>query len=103
MIHAENERSFEAALRGMAYPLTLESGSGPICSSPEDQHPLIRAALDYLLEMNSLAPALKVREWVSGEPLSSFQPGKLYILEFCGTSCEPSEGAMRDLIELQET
>ncbi|MDX0968071.1 redoxin domain-containing protein, partial [Sinorhizobium medicae] len=56
-----------------------------------------------ILQMNSLAPALKVREWVSGEPLSSFQPGKLYILEFCGTSCEPSEGAMRDLIELQET
>jgi len=24
MIHAENERSFEAALRGMAYPLTIE-------------------------------------------------------------------------------
>jgi len=35
-----------------------------------------------ILQMNSLAPALKVREWVSGEPLSSFQPGKLYILEF---------------------
>ncbi|MGF6178977.1 hypothetical protein ABIE33_007302 [Ensifer sp. 4252] len=24
MIHAENERSFETALRGMAYPLTLK-------------------------------------------------------------------------------
>ncbi len=53
--------------------------------------------------MNSLAPALKVREWVSGEPLASFHPGKLYILEFCGTSSETGEGAMLDLIELQET
>ncbi|WP_222086396.1 hypothetical protein, partial [Rhizobium leguminosarum] len=25
MIHAENERSFDAALRGMAYPLTKDS------------------------------------------------------------------------------
>jgi hypothetical protein len=24
MIHAENERSFDVALRGMAYPLTAE-------------------------------------------------------------------------------
>lgn len=35
-----------------------------------------------ILQMNSLAPAVKVREWVSGEPLAIFQPGKLYILEF---------------------
>ncbi|RVH17161.1 TlpA family protein disulfide reductase, partial [Sinorhizobium meliloti] len=30
-----------------------------------------------ILQMNSLAPAVKVREWVSGEPLAIFQPGKL--------------------------
>lgn len=35
--------------------------------------------------------------------LASFQPGKLYIREFCGTSCESCEGAMHNLIELQET
>lgn len=35
--------------------------------------------------------------------LASFQPGKLYIREFCGTSCECCEGAMHNLIELQET
>ncbi|MQX76658.1 TlpA disulfide reductase family protein [Sinorhizobium medicae] len=56
-----------------------------------------------VLQMDSLAPALKVREWVSGEPLASFQPGKLYILEFCGTTCDGCERAMRKLIELQET
>ncbi|RVG48091.1 TlpA family protein disulfide reductase [Sinorhizobium meliloti] len=53
--------------------------------------------------MDSLAPALKVREWLRGEPLADFQPGKLYILEFCGTSCGHCVGAMPGLIELQES
>ncbi|MQX55045.1 TlpA family protein disulfide reductase, partial [Sinorhizobium meliloti] len=56
-----------------------------------------------VLQMDSLAPALKVGNWIRGEPLADFQPGKLYILEFCGTSCESCEGAMFNLIELQET
>ena len=30
MIHAENERSFETALRGMAYPLTIVMASPTI-------------------------------------------------------------------------
>ncbi|RVI01420.1 TlpA family protein disulfide reductase, partial [Sinorhizobium meliloti] len=56
-----------------------------------------------VLQMDSLAPELKIRDWIRGEPLASFQPGKLYILEFCGTWCEACEGAMLNLIELQET
>ncbi|WP_234825963.1 TlpA disulfide reductase family protein [Sinorhizobium meliloti] len=53
--------------------------------------------------MDSPAPALKVREWLRGEPLADFQPGKLYILEFCGTTCGSCVEAMRGVIELQET
>ncbi|WP_457662334.1 TlpA family protein disulfide reductase [Sinorhizobium medicae] len=56
-----------------------------------------------VLQMDSLAPELKVRDWVRGEPLASFQQGELYILEFCGTCCDSCEGAMLNLIELQET
>ncbi|MQV97046.1 redoxin domain-containing protein [Sinorhizobium medicae] len=56
-----------------------------------------------ILSVESRAPALEVRDWVRGEALASFQPGKLYILEFCGTSCDSCVGAMRDLIELKET
>ncbi|MDX0463449.1 redoxin family protein [Sinorhizobium medicae] len=56
-----------------------------------------------ILSMESRAPALKVRDWVRGEPLASFQPGILYILEFCGTTCDGCERAMLNLIELQES
>ncbi|WP_457663245.1 peroxiredoxin family protein [Sinorhizobium medicae] len=56
-----------------------------------------------ILSVESRAPALKVRDWVRGEPLASFQPGKLYILEFCGTTCDGCDRAMLNLIELQES
>ncbi|RVP08811.1 TlpA family protein disulfide reductase [Sinorhizobium meliloti] len=56
-----------------------------------------------VLQMDSLAPELKVRDWIRGEALASFQPGKFYILEFCGTWCDTCEGAMLNLIQLQET
>ncbi|UFX02337.1 redoxin family protein [Sinorhizobium medicae WSM1115] len=56
-----------------------------------------------ILSMESRAPALIVRDWVRGEALASFQPGKVYILEFCGTSCDSCDEAMLKLIELQET
>ncbi len=56
-----------------------------------------------VLQMGSTAPGLKVGNWIRGEPLASFQPGKLYILEFCGTWCEGCERAMLNLIELQES
>ncbi|MDX0931518.1 redoxin domain-containing protein [Sinorhizobium medicae] len=55
-----------------------------------------------VLQMDSPAPEFKVRDWLRGEPLASFQPDKLYILEFCGTACGSCVEAMRDLIELQE-
>ncbi|MDX0617524.1 redoxin family protein [Sinorhizobium medicae] len=56
-----------------------------------------------ILSMESRAPALIVRDWVRGEALASFQPGKVYILGFCGTSCDSCDEAMLKLIELQET
>ncbi|MBP2471099.1 hypothetical protein JOH52_007193 [Sinorhizobium meliloti] len=56
---------------------------------------------DPILQMNSLAPALEVRDWVRGEPLASFQPGRVYILEIlcnlvwilCGGDAHPDRAA----------
>ncbi|WP_322884011.1 TlpA disulfide reductase family protein [Sinorhizobium medicae] len=56
-----------------------------------------------ILSVESRAPALEVRDWVHGEALASFQLDRVYVLEFCGTSCGTCEEAMRGLIELQET
>ncbi|MDH2357908.1 TlpA family protein disulfide reductase, partial [Bradyrhizobium sp. SSUT112] len=35
-----------------------------------------------MLCLASPAPSLKVENWLRGEPLTNFEPGKLYIVEF---------------------
>ncbi|MER9946422.1 TlpA family protein disulfide reductase [Mesorhizobium sp. M0092] len=52
--------------------------------------------------MESPAPSIQVETWLRGEPLSSFEPGKVYIVEFWATSCGPCVDAMPHLMQLQE-
>ncbi|MER8747083.1 TlpA family protein disulfide reductase, partial [Mesorhizobium sp. M1004] len=55
-----------------------------------------------VLQMKSPAPSIKVDTWLRGEPLTNFQPGKVYIVEFWATWCEPCATEMLDLMRLQE-
>ncbi|MER9770331.1 TlpA family protein disulfide reductase [Mesorhizobium sp. M0189] len=54
------------------------------------------------LQMESPAPSIQVENWLRGEPLTNFQPGKVYIVEFWATSCGPCVTAMPHLVQLQE-
>lgn len=54
-----------------------------------------------VLRIESLAPPLKVESWLRGQPLPSFQPGKVYIVQFWATWYQPSIAAMRHLVQLQ--
>ncbi|MHC1950499.1 UbiA family prenyltransferase [Bradyrhizobium sp. UFLA06-06] len=55
-----------------------------------------------VLRIGSLAPPIKVESWLRGQPLSSFQRGKVYIIEFWATWCKPCMAAMPHLVQLQE-
>ncbi|ASP89502.1 alkyl hydroperoxide reductase (plasmid) [Sinorhizobium meliloti] len=55
-----------------------------------------------VLRMESPAPALEVKDWVRGQSLANFQPGKVYIVDFWATWCGLSVSAMPSLMQLQE-
>ncbi|WP_225673074.1 TlpA disulfide reductase family protein [Bradyrhizobium hereditatis] len=52
--------------------------------------------------LESPAPPIKVENWLRGQPLTSFQPGKVYIVEFWATWCAPCVAALSHLVQLQE-
>ncbi|ANP91193.1 TlpA disulfide reductase family protein [Rhizobium beringeri] len=54
------------------------------------------------LNSGSPAPSIKVQRWLRGDPLSNFQLGKIYILDFFSTTCEGCGPALARLAQLQE-
>lgn len=48
------------------------------------------------------APKLTVKSFVKGGPVSSFEPGKTYVVEFWATWCGPCKTSIPHLTELQK-
>lgn len=67
----------------------------------EEAQPEEQAAVKPLT-LGDKAPELEIAEWVKGEPISQFESGKVYVVEFWATWCGPCIGGMPHVSELQE-
>ncbi|WP_246730945.1 TlpA family protein disulfide reductase [Rhizobium laguerreae] len=54
------------------------------------------------LSIGSQAPSIKMLTWIRGNPISSFQPGKISILVYFSTHCDGCRKALVDIGPLQE-
>ncbi|MHC4940792.1 MAG: TlpA family protein disulfide reductase [Planctomycetota bacterium] len=62
---------------------------------------LCPAAFAQDLIVGSDAPALEIKEWVKGDPVT-IEKGKVYVVEFWATWCGPCIASMPHLSELQD-
>ncbi|WP_260686255.1 redoxin domain-containing protein [Rhizobium leguminosarum] len=54
------------------------------------------------ISIGSPAPSINVQHWLRGDPLSNFQLGKIYILDFFSTTCGYCGPVLSHLAQVQE-
>lgn len=60
------------------------------------------AARPHELMVGDPAPALSAGEWFKGEPVTEYEAGKIYVVDFWATWCAPCIAGFPHLSELQE-
>ncbi|MDB6115321.1 MAG: resA 4 [Lacunisphaera sp.] len=79
--------------------LVLVACANPLLAQPAPDTPPKRAAA---IKPGDVAPELKVAEWVKGSPITRFEPGKVYLVEYWATWCGPCIGNIPHLNALQK-
>lgn len=54
------------------------------------------------LVVGDRAPAIQVAEWVQGKPVTAFEPGQTYVVEFWATWCGPCKVVIPHMNELSK-
>ncbi len=75
---------------------------GVAAAAPEAESKAKNAQRPHDLLVGDKAPALESLEFIKGETVTSFEKGKVYVVEFWATWCGPCITSMPHLSELQQ-
>jgi len=61
---------------------------------------MARSDTKVYLNIGDLAPPISAGAWYKGQPIQSFEPGRVYVVEFWATWCTPCKANIPHLTEL---